>query len=138
MKRLRCLILLCVLLSSSAVFAESLELPQLQRVGGALSDDQELALKEYTKKLDRVIRRHWFPPHDGRAPTIRFTIKQAGNLGASKVIQTSGDDRSDRAAIEALQKASPFPRPPERIGELAVICKFDYSQLLSGPPHFRR
>ncbi|MBN2124494.1 MAG: energy transducer TonB [Deltaproteobacteria bacterium] len=50
---------------------------------------------------------------EGRA-TIRFVIEADGSASSVTVHRTSGSPQLDRAAIQAVGDASPFPEPPAR------------------------
>jgi protein TonB len=46
---------------------------------------------------------------------IRFAILSDGQLGEVSIIDSSGYDILDNAAIAAIEKAAPFPPLPSRI-----------------------
>jgi protein TonB len=43
---------------------------------------------------------------------VEFALKQDGNLSSIRVVTPSRHRGLDQAAIEAVKKAAPFPRPP--------------------------
>ena len=63
--------------------------------------------KEYPKmaKLKRI---------EGRT-TVEFTISLNGRVSNVKVVNTSRNRSLDDAALDAVQKSSPFPKPPQKL-----------------------
>lgn len=56
-----------------------------------------------------------YRPRKGRVKgkvVINFAISSNGALRYARIARSSGDRMADRAAHEAVRKASPFPRPP--------------------------
>lgn len=43
---------------------------------------------------------------------LSFSISGDGSVGTVRVVQSSGREILDQGAVEAVRKASPFPRPP--------------------------
>lgn len=62
------------------------------------------------KKLSRVSR-----PRVGRRGTavVAFTIAPNGRLAAVSIAKSSGHAELDRAALRVVQRAAPFPPPPQ-------------------------
>ncbi|WP_078574611.1 energy transducer TonB family protein [Thioclava marina] len=63
----------------------------------------------------RIERRKSYPSAAGRASgtvTLRVTVTLAGRLAGVSILNSSGNSALDRAAISAVQAASPFPRAP--------------------------
>jgi protein TonB len=44
--------------------------------------------------------------------TLTFVVREDGGVRDVRVVESSGRDLLDRNAVEAVKKASPFPRPP--------------------------
>ena len=59
---------------------------------------------------------------------VAFAIDRAGHVIDSRVIQSSGYAALDQEAIATLQRAQPFPPPPEGLAgekfEFTVPVKF--------------
>lgn len=67
-----------------------------------------LAAMNKHKKYPRIAKnRGW----QGKV-IIQFNLDRNGNILSKKVIQTSGHNALDKAAIKMAEKAAPFPRPP--------------------------
>ena len=80
------------------------------------------------KRYPRAARR------DGVAGTVvvRFVILSNGSLTSHQLTGSSGDSRLDQAALEMLEKASPFPPIPRSLGtarlELSLPVEFTLSE----------
>jgi protein TonB len=78
----------------------------------------EVYIKSNYNYIQRRIRdKLVYPPQARRAgiegkTELIFTIYENGKAGGITVRVSSGDERLDRAAVEAVNAASPFPRPP--------------------------
>jgi protein TonB len=53
--------------------------------------------------------------------TVSFTLNGAGNVTAVRVVRSSGQPILDQAAIEMVQRASPFPPIPAGLGNAITI-----------------
>lgn len=81
------------------------------------------ARRSYLNQVLARIARHKRYPRDARRDgatgvvTVSFVILANGALEATRVTKSSGDHRLDKAALDMLQRAAPFPPLPR---ELAV------------------
>jgi len=79
---------------------------------------QFTSIKEYFEMLN--LRVHSFKEYPDFAKSrhiegkvkIQFVLSGNGTISELKIIKSSRDKSLDTAAIEAIKKASPFPRPP--------------------------
>lgn len=75
-------------------------------------------VNEWHKGIFAQIQRHKDYPMAARARAekgvvqLAFSINRDGHVTASRVAKASGHAALDRAAMETLQKAQPFPPPP--------------------------
>jgi len=75
-------------------------------------------VNEWHKGIFAQIQRHKDYPTTARARgekgvvQLAFSIDREGHVTASRVAKASGHAALDRAALETLQKAQPFPAPP--------------------------
>jgi len=61
---------------------------------------------------------------------VRFTIAQDGRIKEIDVAESSGYPLLDAAAILAIKDASPYPFPPDFVGEeIEIILPVDYRQI---------
>ena len=49
--------------------------------------------------------------------TVSFSLDRGGNLLESAVVQSSGVDGLDKAALEILKRANPMPALPKSLGQ---------------------
>lgn len=82
---------------------------------------------EREKRYPVVARRRQI---EGRV-TLDFSLGSQGELRACKVVKSSGNQELDRAALEAVQRAAPFPAPPAGLGKrgvrMALVVAFELS-----------
>ena len=108
---------------SSSIDPVSLDAPRvaLATPARALSADAglELAVHDW-------LRRHQHYPRAARraglegTATVRFVIDRAGALRARELVASSGHAALDRAALELLERAAPYPAWPARASLEAV------------------
>lgn len=102
---------------------------RLQRVGIKSIHD------EYLRKVLRRIARFKRYPREARRDgavgkvMVRFSILADGSLRSPQLTDSSGDSRLDRAALEMLSRASPFPPIPAGLGagKLELSLPIEYS-----------
>lgn len=74
---------------------------------------------------------NWNPPKgtENKKVILRFKIAKNGRLLTNSVIKSSGNLKTDKAALEAVKLASPFrPLPADFKGEsVDVQFIFDYN-----------
>lgn len=54
------------------------------------------------------------------AVTVAFTVSASGQAGGIRVVRSSGNPVLDEAARSLIQRASPFPAPPNGSGQVTV------------------
>ncbi|MBD8889925.1 energy transducer TonB [Roseibium litorale] len=80
------------------------------------------AVSNYPGKVARALRRALRYPSAAKRKRITgevyvsFTVKQSGQLSNVSVIRSSGSDILDKAALETVRRASPFPPIPPEAG----------------------
>ncbi|MEP2639765.1 MULTISPECIES: energy transducer TonB [Roseobacteraceae] len=71
------------------------------------------AVSSYPGKVMRKIQRVRRPRVGTRGTAvIAFRVASNGGLGGLSVARSSGSDRLDKAAMQVIQRAAPFPTPP--------------------------
>ena len=87
--------------------------------------------KDYMPKMQNKIKSNWNPPKSEKPSKVilNYEIKKDGTLGEIKVSTSSGDNKVDEMAIEALKKSAPFePLPKGFAGDkVDVQFTFDYN-----------
>lgn len=92
---------------------------------------------EYMTDLKSKIQHNWNPPdcldHNGHA-LVKFSITRSGDVYASEILESSGDEVFDESAMEAIKKASPFAHFPADTskGSLTIKYSFDTSVVNTG------
>jgi TonB family protein len=85
----------------------------------------EASASAYGEKVWAVLRRH--KPRVGQkgSAAVTFGIDASGALRHASVIQSSGNARIDRMALQTVRSAAPFPSPPPGLNtEYAVRIYF--------------
>jgi colicin import membrane protein len=69
----------------------------------------------YRNKVFSIIRDNWAWPgqRSDLKVTVRFGIRENGEIIGIKVVQPSGDPSYDESVLRAVRKSSPLPSPPE-------------------------
>jgi TonB family protein len=69
----------------------------------------------YRNKVFSIIRDNWAWPgqRSDLKVTVRFGIRENGEITGIKVVQPSGDPSYDESVLRAVRKSSPLPSPPE-------------------------
>lgn len=84
---------------------------------------------EYMQNVNEKLQKNWTPPDflEEAHTRILFKLNRDGEIYAANIIESSGDNIYDEAAINALKKAMPFGRFPANSTRetLAVNYSFD-------------
>lgn len=98
----------------SAAGTEAATLTQQGRDTARRSAEQGNATaSNYPGEVMRHLARVPRPHAEARGVVmVRFSIAQGGRLASVGVAQSSGSTRLDRAALTVVQRAAPFPAPP--------------------------
>jgi len=59
---------------------------------------------------------------EGRA-TVRFVIGPDGRVTTLKIIKSTRNTALDRAALDAIKKAAPFPKPPNHLFKGSILLE---------------
>jgi colicin import membrane protein len=82
------------------------------RGGGVVKGIEFIA---YQNKVFSIIRENWAWPgqRSDLKVTVRFGIRDNGEIVGIKVVLPSGDSSYDESVLRAVRKSSPLPAPPE-------------------------
>lgn len=73
----------------------------------------------YVTDVTNHIHNYWAIPtwlaHKKLRTKVRVRLDEKGNIVGKEILQSSGNPTFDEAALTTLEKASPMPKPPERI-----------------------
>jgi len=89
----------------------------------------------YMADLQLRIKRQWFPPKgcESKRVVAIFRVHRDGHISDLKLVTGSGVPEADDAALNAIQKASPFRALPTGASEAAGIqFTFDYNVFAGG------
>lgn len=84
----------------------------------ALEASQQAATSEWASAIQRRIGRHQAYPRGARAEgrvRVAMVVMPDGRLDRVSVVQSSGADLLDAAALAAVRSAAPFPPAPEML-----------------------
>jgi len=91
----------------------------LVNAGNAEAQVQYTSEKEYFEMLNRRVQRFKEYPESAKSSHIegkvhvQFVLLKDGTLSDIKILKSSRHKKLDEAAVQALIKASPFPKPPD-------------------------
>jgi len=92
-----------------------IELRQIARSsqGSNLSESNASSpvdVKPYMAKLDRQLKRAWFPPKGAQEyeVVVDFDAHRNGSISNAVVFQTTGDEAANQAVLDALHRAEPI------------------------------
>jgi len=80
---------------------------------------QVLALIERHKRYPEAAK----PRREQGVAHVRFMLDRSGRVSEAQVAQSSGSSALDSEAIALLQRAQPFPAPPETFAGQMVVVK---------------
>lgn len=115
----------------------------VKSIGNTNNTENKVELNTYMKKLNTVVMGKWAPSlygsfGDVKTLLITFNIKKSGEIYDITVKQSSGNEKLDSSAIEAIKKVSPFLPLPSQYsedfasGELSFDYKMKYRNKYKG------
>ena len=114
--------------SKPAATSESSEAPQPE--GSTVStDDQSFPFPQYLAMIQSRVEREWQKPRKptaGMRCVVNFEIDRYGNSGKLN-LQISSDDREfDFSAMQAVERAAPFPPLPPAYSQPVLNVHFEF------------
>lgn len=111
-----------------------LEIPKTEEIDISLDSVNPL-YKSYFTSVKHQIERVWMYPSEAAQRgisgklTLRFRISKDGKLLTARVVDESGYEILDFAAIKAIKEAGPFEPFPDNIDKdkLSILATFIYS-----------
>ncbi len=91
----------------------------LANIGNAQGQIQFTSAKDYFEMLNLRVQRFKKYPESAKSAHIEgrvhieFVLLKDGTLSDIKILKSSRHKNLDEAALEAIKKASPFPKPPD-------------------------
>lgn len=90
--------------------------------GTALTGLDRIQSDNYTGQLDALVKSHWSLPQwlIGKPLKTKVLVKieSDGRVSDKKVVQSSGNPTYDDYCLQAVTKASPFPKVPDKFAEI--------------------
>lgn len=92
-------------------------------------DAQQDDLARYFEEIRRRVKRNWQPlsPGDDRNTVIAFAIEPNGQITGLRIVETSGKERVDRDALEAIEKSAPFDPLPQSFKRDRLEIQFNFN-----------
>lgn len=100
--------------------------------GGTDEVDRKGLMKEYLKQINTAVRQHYVYPRmaqrmrlEGTA-TVAVTIDAEGRITKAEIVESSGHEVLDEAALEAVLTLGAVPAPPEALAWSERTVKIPY------------
>ena len=87
------------------------------------TDEAEVYLNKVEQKIMAVWKRP--PKTDGLKVTLRYNLARNGFVSAVRIEKSSGNQSFDDSAVQAVRRASPFPRHNPDATNLNVLMHPD-------------
>lgn len=86
----------------------------------------EAAMADYVQQVQDQIRRNWKLPqeYNFQRTVAMLMIDRDGTLLGAHLTQASGDKTVDKAALQAITTAGPFPVAPANVPSLPVTIEY--------------
>ena len=103
------------------------------KAGTPLTGIEKIEATDYLQSLDYSIKQFWTLPQWLAVKKLKAQVlvkfNTAGQLLSAKIILSSGNSSYDNYCLEAINKAAPFPKVPEKFSE-----KFSVDGMVVGFP----
>lgn len=85
----------------------------------------KLEYDNYIGEIDNHVKQNWALPEwlakAGLRARVRVRINEQGYIEDKRLVMSSGNNEYDALAIQAVERSSPFPAPPEKFVNLVGI-----------------
>lgn len=91
---------------------------------------KDLDMTPYLTEMQHRIKRCWYPPRgeESKVVVVVFKINSDGTISKLQIAKSSGVDSADKAAMMAVQMASPFGALPDGSSDdVDIQFAFDYN-----------
>jgi colicin import membrane protein len=93
--------------------------------GTALKGLSKLNYESYIGSLDQHVKKYWLLPEwladsDLKAQAL-ILLDDKGYVVRKMLVQPSGNQTYDNLVLEAIDKASPFPMPPDKFVDIVAV-----------------
>jgi periplasmic protein TonB len=86
--------------------------------------------------VSRLVSKREYPPaalRQGGTAKVQFTIDRQGKLLSRELVESSGSELLDAAALRIVERAEPFPEPPAELTGLTFRVPMTFTKPLPGP-----
>ncbi|MEH2071903.1 MAG: TonB family protein [Nostoc sp.] len=96
---------------------------------GIDAQSQDIDITSYLNQLQQQVRQQWLPglSQSSRRTVLHFSISRSGQLSNLELAETSGFSVTDRAAINAIQRAAPFAPLPTGYPNNYIQIQFTFN-----------
>lgn len=110
--------------------------PERPAAGRGVDATQDALWGTYLSGLNQAIDQRWRRVAGAavRRTKIQFRLDRQGQLTDLQLLQSSGDNQADQAALHAIQAAAPFAPLPQAASENVLIVNFTFTQGLVPSP----
>ena len=96
--------------------------------GQGLEGLNRLSMERYYEEVGEAVREHFVTPQwldsEGLKAQIEVSLDDRGRIVTQSFVKRSGNELFDNQALEAVKKAQPLPKPPDRIKKLFYKINF--------------
>lgn len=102
--------------------------------GKKSSKSGNASVSNYKGKVRRKVKRSFHRPRGGaksrKDAVVRFVLSSSGSVRSVRLVRSSGSKKLDQAALSAVRRAAPFPKPPGNLrgGSLNFTLPFRLSR----------
>jgi TonB family protein len=90
--------------------------------GDSLTGDNKVDFDQYFSKVEERIRQNWSLPQWLADAHLRaqalVLIDESGTVKKKQIVKSSGNSEFDSRMMDAIDKASPFPAPPDKLRDI--------------------
>ena len=89
---------------------------------------QDIDITSYLNQLQQRVKQQWLPglSQSSRRTVLNFTVNRSGQLSNLQLAQTSGFSVTDKAALNAIQRAAPFAPLPTGYTSNDIHIRFTF------------
>lgn len=100
------------------------------------NSEADTNMENYIATVQEQIRKNWRLAEDYRfnRTVAMLTIDRDGSLLGANLKQSSGDELVDKAALNAIYTAGPFPKAPENIPFLPITIQYIFDPVETQAP----
>lgn len=93
-----------------------------------IDTQKEIDLAPYLDQLKRRVERQWIPgfTNSSSRTVLQFTVEKDGQVSGLRVISPSRFPMTDQAAVDAIQRASPFEPLPQGYDKERIDIQFTF------------